>query len=317
MTATERFQAFHKLGEYFRNISSEEFQTLAIDARNYNTWFTPESISTSFQALGNFLEETKLSNWFSKNIPLVAFHDCLCILISNHSLKIKLSSKDQYLMTHVLKKLIEIEPRFSSRIEICERLQNFDAIIATGSDNSSRYFEYYFGKYPNIIRKNRTSVAILTGQESNEELAALGEDVFMYFGLGCRNVSKLFVPEGYNFNHLFEQWQSKETIIHHHKYNNNYDYQKSIMLINKIDFLDNGFVMITENEKLVSPISVLYFSYYHDLESLKTELKNSEEKIQCIVGNTKPAKVPFGKAQYPELYDFADNIDTMTFLSNL
>jgi hypothetical protein len=251
------------------------------------------------------------------NIPLVGFHDFLCALISGNNVQIKLSSKDSKLIKYLVGYIERIEPSFQGRITFKERLEGFDAIIATGSDNSARYFEYYFGKYPNIIRKNRTSCAILTDAESDQEIANLGIDIFSYFGLGCRNVSKLYVPTDYDFINLLSRLESFKEIIHHHKYCNNYDYQKSILLVNGVQHLDNGFLLLQENEKLVSPISVLYYERYVDESDLRNKLKVNAEKIQCIVGKVKPAEIPFGQAQYPNVWDYADQIDTLKFLSEL
>ncbi|MBL7858347.1 MAG: acyl-CoA reductase [Cyclobacteriaceae bacterium] len=334
MTLEERISAFTKLGKYLHAIDEVEFQVLLEKVRNENPWFTEESLLLSLNGLHNYLDDGRLRRWKSNysfsigaskvvalimagNIPLVGFHDLLCILITGNCAQIKQSSKDSILIPFVTEKLIQLEPRFSDRIKFVDRLTDFDAVIATGSDNSSRYFQYYFGKYPHIIRQNRTSIAILTGTETDDELRALAEDAFSYFGLGCRNVSKLYVPEGYMFSKLFEQWQHRENIIHHHKYCNNYDYQKSIMLVNRIPFLDNGFVMLTESARLVSPISVIYYEYYKDLSSLKENLENLKTKIQCMVGKVSPATIPFGQAQSPELWDYADQIDTVKFLSEL
>jgi hypothetical protein len=213
--------------------------------------------------------------------------------------------------------LINIEPQFQQAIRFADQLKNFDAIIATGSDNTSRHFEYYFSRYPNIIRKNRTSIAVLNGQETNDDLVLLGEDVFSYFGLGCRNVSKLFLPAGYPPEKLFSHWDTFAEIIHHHKFHNNYDYQKSILLVNQKPFLDNGFVLLEESEKLVSPIAVIYYEFYEDPGSLSERLAGISNKIQCVVGNTDNATVSFGQAQYPNVTDYADNVDTLHFLTTL
>jgi hypothetical protein len=251
------------------------------------------------------------------NIPLVGFHDFLAVLISGHSILVKLSSKDSVLISWLADQLIQIDQRFSSRIHFAERLKNFDGIIATGSDNSSRYFTYYFGKYPNVIRKNRTSCAVLTGKETDSDLLTLGKDVFTYFGLGCRNVSKVYMPKSFEPTRLLQAWEPWKDIIHHHKYCNNYDYQKSILLVNRIPFFDSNFVLIQENERLVSPISVVYYEFYEDEGSLALKLAESKNKIQCVVGHATPASVPFGKAQSPSLGDYADQIDTLKFLEGL
>jgi hypothetical protein len=206
---------------------------------------------------------------------------------------------------------------FADRIIVAEQLKNFDAVIATGSDNTSRYFEYYFGKYPHIIRKNRTSVGILEGDEDSESLLALGFDVFSYFGLGCRNVSKVFVPQDFGFDQLFPAWEKYQGIIHHHKYCNNYDYQKSILLVNQQPFLDNGFVLVQESDRLVSPISVLFYERYSDMSQLRERLAAASDKIQVVEGNHAVCDVGFGRSQQPQLGDYADKVDTMQFLSNL
>lgn len=335
MTLRQRLNAFIKLGTHLANLSQEGFESLALQARLENPWFTEENVKRSLTGISRYLEEDKLKQWTSRytlepgapktvalvlagNIPLVGFHDLLSVLISGHRAQLKLSSKDSKLIAYLIKHLIWLEPEFEKMITIKEtRLEGFDAVIATGSDNSARYFEYYFGKYPNIIRKNRTSVVILSGQESAEHIEALGEDIFSYFGLGCRNVSKAFVPAGYDLSKLLSRWSRYKDIIHHHKYCNNYDYQKSILLVNLIPFLDNGFILLQENEKLVSPISVLYYEYYKDQADLEAKLHRDAEKIQCLVGNEKPALVPFGSAQYPEVWDYADNVDTLKFLEKL
>ncbi|HEY3403440.1 MAG TPA: acyl-CoA reductase [Ohtaekwangia sp.] len=333
MTRNERVKAFASLGNYLTTLSPSEFQSIAAAARAQNPWFTEENVRLAWDGVINFLQHEKLLNWLNEyadinlpkkvalvlagNIPMVGFHDTLCVLLSGHSALIKSSSKDTYLVKIVLDKLIEIEPQFSSAILFMDQLKGFDAVIATGSDNSARYFDYYFGKYPNIIRKNRSSVAIIDGTETRDDLKALGEDVFSYFGLGCRNVSKLFVPASYTFDTLFESWAPFQNVIHHHKYCNNYDYQKSILLVNKSPFLDNGFVMLQESKKLVSPISVVYYSYYANADDLNDQIQQSLEKIQCIVGKRKPATIAFGKSQCPEPWDYADQIDTLRFLSTL
>lgn len=335
MTLDQRISAFVKLGNHLANLSQEGFDSLALHARLENPWFTEENVKRSLTGISRYLEEAKLKQWTSAyslnprepktvalvlagNIPLVGFHDLLSVLISGHRAQIKLSSKDSRLIPYLIKHLIWLEPEFEKMITIKEtKLEGFDAVIATGSDNSARYFEFYFGKYPNIIRKNRTSVVVLTGQETTENIEALGEDIFSYFGLGCRNVSKAFVPEGYDLTKLLSSWDRYKDIIHHHKYCNNYDYQKSILLVNSVPFLDNGFILLQQNERLVSPISVLYYEYYRDQTDLETKLNRDADKIQCMVGNEKPATVPFGSAQYPDVWDYADNVDTLKFLENL
>ena len=334
MTIDERIKTFVQLGEYIKTLSEEKFKTLAESIRIENSWFTEGNLRMTVSGILKFLEEKNLGNWVSGyslpsrgpkviatilagNIPAVGFHDLLCVLLNGDSALIKLSSKDTVLLKFLLEKLIEINPGFSSKIQFAERLKGFDAVIATGSDNTSRYFEYYFGKYPHIIRKNRTSVAILDGTESDKELAQLGTDVFSYFGLGCRNVSKLFVPPGYDFGPLFRSWEFFHDLEHHHKYHNNYQYQKSIFLVTVVPFLDNGFVLLQESARLVSPIAVVYYEYYSKPEELHNKISELQEKLQCIVGNRSPATIKFGEAQFPQLNDYADGVDVLKFLSEL
>jgi hypothetical protein len=253
------------------------------------------------------------------NIPIVGFHDILCVLASGHKALIKLSSQDQKFIPYILEKLIEIEPAFERQISFIDRLKDFDAVIATGSNNTSRYFDYYFSKVPHIIRKNRNSVAVLNGQESREDLKALGHDIFDYFGLGCRNVSKLYVPKDYVFEEFFESIEEFKSVADHHKYNNNYDYNKSIFLVNLDKHLDNGFILLKEDSRFVSPLAVLYYEEYHNIEQLGSELIKNEDLIQCIVSNSKLplSTVPFGQSQCPGLFDYADGVDTMKFLREL
>ena len=336
MELIERIKAFALLGNKIDHLSADERAEICDQASHLNPWFVRESIELSLTGVSWFLKEENLSNWVSSynlsdeknkkvgiamagNIPLVGFHDYLCVLISGNEVVIKLSSLDSYLLPKINSWLIEIETRFATKIHFEERLNNVDAIIATGSDNTARYFEYYFRNIPHIIRKNRSSIAILMGEEDRVHLTELGKDVFSYFGLGCRNISKLFVPEGYEFIKLLDSWDSYKGLINHHKYANNYDYQKSILLVNKIRHLDNGFVLVTQNEQLVSPISVVYFETYTTQSDLKKKIKIQKDKIQCIVSVNGwfEGSVPFGKAQLPELMDYADGIDTLKFLSEI
>lgn len=247
------------------------------------------------------------------NIPMVGFHDLLSVLISGNKLVAKLSSQDNYLMKLVVNQLISNHPEFKELISVEERLTEIDCIIATGSDNSARYFEYYFAKYPHIIRKNRTSVGVLTGNESREELFELGKDIFTYFGLGCRNVSTVLVPTGYDFAAFFESVQTFESVVQHHKYANNYDYNKSILLLDQVPFLDNGFLLVKPDQQLVSPISVLHYQTYENKEEIPLILSRIQEKVQCVVGS---GFLPFGKAQLPEVNDYADGVDTLKVLTH-
>ncbi len=309
------------------------------DEHYYNAWFTPYSVENAVEALGKMLDRQNLITWLSKydqnhseaskkvglilagNIPLVGFHDVLCVLITGNHALIKASGQDSRLIRHVLNMLVNIDDSFKEQYTFVERLENFDAIVATGSNNTSRYFEYYFSKVPNIIRKNRNSVAVLSGNETTEQLHNLGHDIFDYYGLGCRNVSKLLVPKDYDFVPFFEAIESYHPIINHHKYNNNYDYNKSIYLVNKDKHLDNGFLLVKEDDRMVSPLAVLFYEQYEDINAVQDLLVRESENIQCIV-SVMPLKVinqvvDFGKSQQPALWDYADGIDTMDFLTKL
>jgi hypothetical protein len=334
MKLDQRIHAFSQLGQHLEKLSAEGFESIAESARLENPWFTKENVRMAITGIKVYLQADQLKQWTNQytlepakpktialvmagNIPLVGFHDFLCVLISGNHIQIKLSSKDSKLLHYLIKHLVWLEPGIQNCIEFKDKLENFDAIIATGSDNSARYFEYYFGKYPNIIRKNRTSCAVLTGKESVDDLENLGTDIFSYYGLGCRNVSKLYIPVDYDFQKLLTSWNKFKDVIHHHKYCNNYDYQKSIMLVNVTPFLDNGFILLQESERLVSPIAVLYYEHYTDDSDLKMKLKENAEKIQCIVGKEESAAIPFGQAQCPQVWDYADQLDTLKFLSEL
>jgi hypothetical protein len=333
MTIDKRINAFNELGKRLQAPHEPETKKIIYEACQENPWFTPLSVRMALEGICHFLNTDTLKTWVSRyplksisektvglvmagNIPLVGFHDLLCVMISGHCSKIKLSTKDQTLLPFVFRMLCDIEPGFEKKVSYSAgQLREFNTVIATGSDNSSRYFEYYFGKYPNIIRRNRTSCAILSGNETLEDLEELGLDIFSYFGLGCRNVSKLFIPTGYSFEKLFKAWEKYKDVIHHHKYCNNYDYQKSILLINTVPFSDTGYVLLHENEKLVSPISVVYYEYYTNLVELESKIADITDKLQCIVGSNNMATVHFGKTQFPEVWDYADHIDTISFLS--
>jgi len=351
MTIEERINSFSKLGQFLRvalfvrngrdhslhydhsihGDHSIQLNTLIENQHRHNPWFTPENVRQAIYSIAEELTEENLIKWTSAypklrepgkpikvgvimagNIPLVGFHDFLSVLISGNSIIAKTSSKDSELIVFISFVLCEINPEFSNNIEFTENnLSGFDAVIATGSNNTSRYFEYYFGKYPNIIRKNRNSIAILEGNESPEELKALGNDVFSYFGLGCRNVSKLYIPEGYNIKTLADNWGIFSGIINNNKYGNNYDFNKAVYIVNKDSFHDTGYLLLKEDEKLTSPVSVLHYSYYKSEYALKHQFDELSEQIQCIVGKK---YIPFGKAQSPKLWDYADGKDTIEFL---
>jgi hypothetical protein len=251
------------------------------------------------------------------NIPAVGFHDLLCVLISGNRLMARLSSNDKQLLPAICDMLVGIEPGFADRFSFTEeQISGFDAVIATGSNNTARYFNYYFGKYPHIIRKNRNGVAVLTGNETEKELKALGEDIFTYFGLGCRNVSKLFIPDGYDVKILLDALQVFEKAGDHHKYHNNYDYNKSIYLVNGDDHFDNGFLLLKEDASIASPVSVVYFERYSAIGKLNDLINGNLEDIQCVVSTDRKihGAIPPGTTQHPKLWDYADGVDTMKFL---
>lgn len=333
----------NKLIEVFSTLGSqlsypdEQLNFLIHDEHYYNPWFTAQNVEKAVKATGAMLNEADLTIWLNQynterynkniglilagNIPLVGFHDVLCILISGNYAQIKASSQDSRLIKHVLNMLVNIDGSFKEQFAFVERLQNFDAVIATGSNNTSRYFEYYFSKVPHIIRKNRNSIALLTGNENRGQLYALGNDIFDYFGLGCRSISKLLVPKDYEFVPFFEAIEPYNAIINHHKYNNNYDYNKSIYLVNRDQHLDNGFLLVKEDSRMVSPLAVLFFETYDSMAGAQAILARESENIQCIVtaANIKTTNqvVGFGCSQHPKLWDYADGIDTMDFLTKL
>lgn len=337
MNPSQRIAAFAKLGEDIRNLSQEELAELAWRAGNNNSWFTEESIAAALQAIGAMVSGEKLAKWVSPyalpqsntpksigllmagNIPAVGFHDLMCVLIAGHQAVVKLSSTDEILMGFLVNRLIAIEGGFAPLIRTQDMLKGMDAYIATGSDNSSRYFNYYFGKYPHIIRQNRTSVAVLTGNETTGDFVNLGKDIFKYFGLGCRNVSKIYVKSKDQLQFLLDALEVYSAIGNHHKYRNNYDYNKSVYLVNREEHLDNGFLLVKESTELVSPIAVLYYQLYDTKEELELFLGENSGKIQSVVGGAGMVQdsVSFGQAQQPELWEYADGVDTLRFLIDL
>ncbi|MPR36449.1 acyl-CoA reductase [Salmonirosea aquatica] len=333
-----RINALTKLGTYLLDpTNSIENEEVARLARSKNGWFTPTNCLISLESIArNYLDPQLLRDFASQyeepqspkkigvvmagNIPAVGFHDALCVLISGHHLLAKLSKDDTVLMMYLLTTLQRLEPAIAESITFVDRINAAAAFIATGSDNTARYFEYYFASKPHIIRKNRTSVAVLTGKETKQELTGLVDDILLYFGLGCRNVSKLYVPNGYDFAKLYECAEAKQLeFTHHHKYFNNYEYNKAVLLVNGTIHQDNGFLMVTPNEALVSPLSVVYYEEYESMESVLEKLEQLSDKIQCMVADKEihPHAVSFGTAQSPGLNDFADGVDTMAFLQEL
>lgn len=347
-----RVLAFSKLGDFLSQFTTkgiikndaiphndlffDAFKMQVERAYEFNGWFTLDNVLFSCEGWSKSLKEYNLLEFTSSvnltnlnpkniavimagNIPLVGFHDFLSVLISGHSVLVKQSSNDKHLLPILAKYLQYISDEFNEKIKFTEeKLKDFDAVIATGSSNTARYFDYYFGKYPSIIRENRNSVAVLTGHESEDELLALSDDVFTYFGLGCRSVSKIFVPHDYNFDKLFNAVFKHKDIINNARYANNYDYNKAVYLMSLFDLLENGFLMLKEDESYASPISSLFYEKYDDLKTLKEKLKADEKKIQCIVANNfSSSEIKFGETQKPKLTDFADGVNTLEFLATL
>jgi hypothetical protein len=314
----------------------DEFQELIAYQKHYNGWFVESEVYFAIQSWAEALTAENLDHWLSGykikekqpktvglilagNIPMVGFHDFLSVLVSGHKALVKTSSNDKKLLPFLANYLIKVEASLENRIEFIEgKLEKFDAVIATGSNNTSRYFEYYFRDKPSIIRKNRNSVAILTGNETEEDLIGLGKDIFTYFGLGCRNVSKIYVPEGYDFDKFFNAMYVYKELINNPKYINNYDYNKAVFLMSNFLILDNGFLVLKQDSGYSSPISSVFYENYTDLEKLKHRLKEDQELIQCVVGNdVLENQVGFGQTQHPELSDYADGIDTILFLNEI
>ena len=322
-----------KTNVLYNDLFFDDFNNLIQLSQSHNGWYTPEQVYYSIQSWAKALTEDNLTKWTSAytlenieaknialilagNIPLVGFHDFLSVLITGHNVLIKTSSNDQHLLPFLVKYIIAIEPEFAEKITFIDgKLENFDAVIATGSNNTSRYFEYYFKDKPSIIRKNRNSVAVINGTESKEQLVALGEDIFRYFGLGCRNVSKLFVPKDYVFDPFFEAIFEYQDVIHYEKYANNYDYNKAVFLMSNFKLLDNGFLTLKEDLSYASPISSVFYERYENIADLQKRLVNENEQIQCIVSNNLVENsIAFGETQNPQLWDYADNVDTISFL---
>jgi hypothetical protein len=354
MTLENRINALAELGTWLNNLDDERIQTAIRRTTHNNSWFTPENQSLALSEIrDHFLDKNKLEKWLSKyqisdskfqismntplkseiwnlksvglvlagNIPLVGFHDILCVFAAGHISRIKLSDKDPFLLPMLLDKLKEIDPRTAEYFDTTtERLKDFDAVIATGSNNSARYFEAYFGKYPHIIRKNRNAVGILRGSETVEDLRCLSDDIFQYFGLGCRNVSKLYLPKGYNFNLLLETLHERNDLVLHDKYKNNFDYNFTILILNKIKYESNGCILMREAKEIASPISMVYYEFYDSLAQVKRDLAAKKDEIQLVVSPVKIPQLPtfkFGEAQKPSLSDYADGVDTMQFLISL
>ncbi|MBN9482491.1 MAG: acyl-CoA reductase [Bacteroidetes bacterium] len=330
MPLEKRIEVLSWLGQYMLS-DDDAWQLTKELAINNNGWFTPGNIELATRNIATqYLDADKLNAWVASypiqnvqqrhvgmvmagNIPLVGFHDLLCGFIAGHKLSVKLSSKDTMLMKHLIDKMIEKEPSIAEQITIAEVLKGCDAYIATGSNNTARYFEQYFAKYPHIIRRNRTSVAVLDGNETEEELSLLADDIFSYFGLGCRNVTQVCIPQGYDLTKLIDACNKYSDLIYHHKYKNNFDYYLAIYLLNKVPYLSNNSMLVVQNDIPFSAVSVLHYRYYDDKADIIAELQNSGD-IQCLVGK---GLLPFGQAQNPGLADYADGVNTMQFLTGL
>jgi len=338
MTLKERVGSFAELGEILRNSLSgsmtrftSQLENLIDNQQFKNPWFTPENVRLAIKSIADELTYENLNKWTARypaltsakgifnvgvvmagNIPLVGFHDFLSVLITGNKIISKTSSKDSELIVFISDMLCEINSGFREKIIFTDDfLTGFDIVIATGGDNSSRYFEYYFGKYPHIIRKNRNSVAVITGDENDGELKDLGIDVFSYFGLGCRNVSKIYIPEGYDLEKLFRHWTAYSFLVSNNKYANNYDFNKAVFMVNREKFTDTGYLLLRENQGISSPVAVLYYEYFNSLDYMIQKNEMSKDRIQCITGRN---HVPFGHTQMPHLWDYADGIDTIEFL---
>ncbi len=352
MSIDKRIAAFGSLGDFLNQFTKKSiqkkdnipfndtffdlFNKQIEKAKEFNGWFTRDNILYAFESWSLLLNNNTLNKWTSTytfnenkiktvavimagNIPLVGFHDFLSVLISGNKIIVKQSSNDKQFLPLIAQYLQSIAPEFKEKIKFIQgELNNFDAIIATGSNNTARYFDYYFNKYPNIIRQNRNAIAVLNGDESDEELQDLGEDIFRYFGLGCRSVAKIFVPKDYDFDKIFKNIYNFKDLINYQKYDNNYTYNKAVYLMSKFSLLENGFLMFKEDLSYASPIATLFYEYYDDLEMVKQKFVLEKEQIQCIVSNLGiKDEIPFGETQKPKLWDYADGIDTLQFLQEL
>ncbi len=351
----DRISAFEVLGRFLGQYSEtrkdadlkklnsfflDDFRNTIIQAGIYNNWFTQDNVEYALQQWSEALSQAELEAWVQRypadhfhpspsrtvalimagNIPMVGFHDFLSVLLSGHKALIKPSSDDSLLITFIAQILVAIDRRFAEHILFAEgKLSDFDAVIATGSNNSSRYFDYYFSKYPHIIRKNRTSTAVLLGDETQEQLEKLGDDVFRYFGLGCRSISKLYLPKGFDLDRIFKAFYNYKGVIDNKKYSNNYDYNRAIFLMEKQAFLENGFVMLKESDRLHAPAAIVYYEFYENREALTQTLAKLEEQLQCVVGQKRAplAQIGFGQSQQPHLWDYADKVDTLRFLRTI
>ena len=343
-TLNNKIKAFEELGTLFECVVSNnkskkflnwtsKFNTSIDNAYKYNTWFTKKSIKHALKEWSKQLNYNNLSKWTDQygfvdksdkkiaiimagNLPLIGFHDLICCLILNFNCIVKLSSDDKMLIPFIVDFLDYRLPGLKNKIEFTSKpLKNFNGVIATGSNSSFKYFEYYFGNYPNLLRKTRHSIAILDGNESEIDLENLGKDVFNYFGMGCRSVSKILVPKDYDFDLLFNALYKFKEIINHNKYANNYDYNKAVYLMSNQKFTENGFLILKEDDKLGSPIGCLFYQFYENSDDLNSYIAKYKDSLQCVVSNLKINNFTlFGESQSPKIDDYADNIDTLNFL---
>ncbi|MFM7662622.1 MAG: acyl-CoA reductase [Bacteroidota bacterium] len=317
--------------KYFTCHELEKIEKEILMQKNYNGWFTEEIMRQALSGLKSMLNKEDLNKWIKEyayaptpkkilvimagNIPLVGFHDLICIWFSGNFAKIKLSSDDQTLLPLILDVVAEIHPELKDFYSFeSGKITESEAVIATGGDNSNLYFEKYFGHLPCLFRKNRTSIAIIEGSETQEELTNLGKDIFSFYGKGCRNVSYLLIPKNYDLDILFEALLPYHQIIQNKKYGNNYDYNRALNLLNQVKFLDNNFLMLKESEMLFSPISMLHYKRFKDESEIKNFIKLNSKDIQIVLGRE---FIPFGFGQNPRLWDYADGKDTMDWLGNL
>ncbi len=331
MNLNDRIDAISRLGTYLIGDFETEFLDILTKAEINNPWFTIDNQKQALMNIGMQLNNSNLNAWISPyklkqnpipedvliimagNIPLVGFYDLISVIVTGNNATVKMSSNDNILLPYLIKKLTEINIGFKQIIQFTDKVRGkvYNKIIATGSNISSRYFEYYFRDTSCLIRKNRRSIAILDGNEDRNELEQLGHDVFSYFGLGCRNVSKFYIPVGYDLDKLFQAFYSYRNIIEHLKYSNNYDYYKAILLMGNNKFMDNGFVILKEDSSLDSPVAIQYYQFYSNIEEVQDMISKNHTKLQCIVSRE---DVLFGEAQKPNLWDYSDGIDTIDFL---
>ncbi len=345
MDLETRINSFVELGKFLSDYLNGKAQHKLHDkldqtvssAIHHNGWFTVENIKFALKNWADVLTQDKLEHWLDSyqlntptqpktiavimagNIPLVGFHDFLCVLLSGNNILVKQSSNDQTLLPVLSDFLIVNNDNWSSKIEFTkEKLEYFDAVIATGSNNTARYFEYYFSNKPNIIRKNRNSVALISRDDTKEDLKKMGEDIFRYYGLGCRNVSKIYIPHDFKIDKFYEAIFSWQNLLDNHKYANNYDYNKAVYLMSEFSIFDNGFLLLKEDTNFSSPIGTLFFERYNQLQQVKDLLNEHQEKLQCIVSNQlEENHIAYGQTQKPSLRDYADNVDTLNFLKQL